>query len=137
MTKWIDGLLKETCVYWEPPIRDGLGGYTWSYPMEMESRWQFSNMSSKGPSISYLPSGSQIVAQTVVWVNYNIKLGGYLWLGSINDLQTIFKPDPYFSLNNIDTENVFSLASQIVAIHIVNSILMNTGYLVKAYLDEH
>lgn len=125
---WIDKMLTDVAVYWEPPIRDGLGGYTWAYPVEVKSAWQYK------PSISYDSSGAVIPTNSEVWVNYEVINGGYLWRGSINELKTIFDPDPDFDLDNIPDEKIRDMSAQIVKVHRVESLINSKLIVMKVFL---
>jgi hypothetical protein len=135
MTYWTNRLLDEVAVHWRPPVHDGLGGYSkWFYPEQLMSRWQYSTGTS-GPYINYNAEGSVISARTSVWVDKDIEIGSYLYKGSIEALQTIFNPDPDFSLEDTDLDLMYELASQVVSLEKVSSI-PSKNYLYKAYLDE-
>jgi len=133
MTYWVNRLLDEDAVYWKPPIRDGLGGYSkWRYPEQIRSRWQYS----KGPKIEYDTAGGSVIsARTLVWIDREIEIGSYLYKGKIEDLQTIFHPDPDFDVDYLETDEVYELASQVVSVENVRSI-PSKNYLYKVYLDE-
>ena len=128
MTLWADRMLLDNAVYWEPPIRDGLGGYTWSYPIEIKTRWQ------QIPKLVYGSDGSEIMANSIVWVLHDVVSGGYLWKGQIDDIQTIFEPVPDFSSGDQQQYKIRDLASQIVSVKIISSIVDETSTLVRAFL---
>lgn len=132
---WSNNLLVDTCVYWEPPKRDGLGGYKWCYAVELLSRWQYGFQRSTGPILIYSPEGSQVIPRAEVWVNKDIELGGYLWRGTIKQIQTIFDPDPSFEEPTNLISDVESLAAQIVEIKFVESLVNKNVVLRKAYLQ--
>lgn len=131
MTYWTKRLLDEEAVYWEPPIRDGLGGYSkWRYPEQIRSRWEYS-----GPRIDYSVGGSVISARTTVWIDREIEIGSYLYKGTINDLQTVFRPDPDFIEEYLETDEIYEFASQVVSVENVRSI-PSKKYLYEVHLDE-
>lgn len=131
MIYWTNRLLDEFAVYWRPPVNDGLGGYSkWYYPVEIKSRWQYS-----GPYISYDPNGSVISAKTSVWTDRELEIGSYLYKGKIDDLQTIFKPNPDFDVDMLETDEIYEFASQVISVENTRSI-PSKNYLYKAYLDE-
>ena len=125
---WVDRLLTETSVYWDPPIRDGLGGYTWGYPQEIKTRWQ------NTPRLVYDPNGAEIQTSAEVWVTKDIISGGYIWRGTINDIQTVFEPDPDFALDNPPIEKIRNMAAQIVKITRIESLVNNSLIFMKALL---
>lgn len=132
---WTTNLLRDVCVYWEPPNRDGLGGYEWCYAVELMSRWQYGLQGRSGPVLVYSPEGSQIIPRTEVWVNKDIQLGGYLWRGTIKQTQTVFDPDPSFEEPTNMLSDVESLAAQIIEVKLVESIVNKNNILRKAYLQ--
>lgn len=136
MTYWINRLLDEVTVLWQPPVSDGLGGYKeWFYPEEISSKWQYSTGKASGPHISYNQGGSVVSASTSVWIDREIEIGSYLYKGKIDDLQTIFNPGPDFSFEPSDLDSMFEIAAQVVSVVNVRSI-PSKNYLYKAYLDE-
>ena len=77
---WYTDLLKEPAMYWEPPDRDGLGGYVWGSPSSLNSKWEDTK------NLVYSSTGASIVSNTVVYVSSLVKVGGYLHAGSpLND----------------------------------------------------
>ena len=134
MSVWLNRVLIEPTVYWEPPSRDGLGGYTWEYPVDIIGRWQ-RKVSSTGPMITYSPDGAQIVAGACVWTEYPVEIGGYLWEGKTSDVDSVFEPDPSFSLRDLSTEQIHEIASQIVSLAVVKSIACKGSTLIKAFVS--
>lgn len=128
MTTWFTSMLDENAVYWSPPIRDGFGGYSWEYPIEIKSRWRIDS------TVVYATDGSQVAARSSVWVDHDVLIGGYMWKGTIEDLATIFDPAPPFSVEDLTTEQIYSIAAQIVSLSKVRSIPSKTTKLTKAFL---
>jgi len=79
---WFDSLLKQTSIYWDPPIRDGLGGYSWGEPIEIYSRWENRQIETKDET------GTNIVANTIVWTSEDLIIGGYLMLGKWREISS-------------------------------------------------
>lgn len=116
----LDRLIDTPTVSWSPPINDGLGGDTWKPPTEILGKWQYS-VGSTGPTLRVLENGSVITARTSVWVLEEVKLGSYLWEGTLESLEPKY--------------DVYSLASRVVSLKTVKSVSSNF-YLYKVYLDE-
>ena len=76
---WYVGLLREQVTYWNPPTRDGYGGYTWAAPTALQGKWE------DGETLMYSADGSHTVASTKVWVGVQLEEGGYLFNGSTVD----------------------------------------------------
>lgn len=125
---WPTNLLDEVSVYWEPPTRDGLGGYTWKYPIEIATRWQYS------PAVTYAPNGAEVPARASVWVDTDVKVGSYLWQGKIKEVQSIFKPIPVFDNLKEFEDELRDLAYQVVTMHFVRSIYSKDNLLRRAFL---
>lgn len=135
MSIFSSNLLDETTVYWDPPIRDGLGGYSWNYPSEILGKWQYSVGGNRGPTLRFLSDGSEVVSRTSVWVDSLVKLGGYLWKGSLEELQTIFTPNPSFIYDKKTSSDIYELAAQITSIQKITSNAGKDNIVLKAYLD--
>jgi len=99
---WYSELLRETATYWTPPLRDGSGGYIWSAPFTMLSKWEAVS------NLVYASDGSHIVSGTVVYLSSVIEPGGYLYEGSA----LLSPPDEARQIISIDT--VKSLREQTI-----------------------
>lgn len=86
MTSWVSRSLDQRSVYWKPPKRDGFGGYIWTPPFEIASRWEdrYSNV--------FDVSGVEVVSRAVVWVDEELEVGGYLWLGALVSTSNDYSP---------------------------------------------
>ena len=125
---WPTNLLDEISVYWEPPVRDGLGGYAWNYPIEIKSRWQYA------PAVTYAPNGAEVPARASVWVNTDVKIGSYLWQGVIKEVDSIFNPVPVFDNLEAFEDELRAIAYQVVTMHFVRSVYNKGNLLRRAYL---
>jgi len=119
MGYWTDRLLDEPTVSWPPPVRDGLGGYTWLNPVQLMGRWQFST-GKAGPVVEYQASGALIDSSTSVWLEAAVDTGSYLWKGLVED---------------VPRDAIPGGALQVVSVSYVRSI-PTRNYLYKVYLDE-
>lgn len=127
---WMSHLIDEPAVLWTPPIRDGLGGYTWELPSEVLSRWQYGLGLQDGPKVRYLAEGSTEVARTVVWLETLVEPGSYLYKGTLLDLKNELP-----ETDSNQDEMIFDLAAQVVSVVNIRSVNGNY-YLYKAFLDE-
>lgn len=116
MSHWTKKFLDEETVVWNPPTRDGVGGYVWGVPFQVYSRWQFSS-GNRAPTIVYSPQGTEILRIICVWLEQEVELGSYLWKGLLTDA-----PNP-------------ADAFQVRLLSKIRSI-PTSNYLYKAYLNE-
>lgn len=135
MTSWLSRLLDEETVYWPPPKNNGKGGFIWEFPIQVLTRWQYSRRRTTGPEARYLVSGTKLIMNTSVWSEYDFQPGGYLWKGTLKELQTIFDPDPVYALEGYEV-NVYNLASQIMSVEKIRAVSSRIIALRKAYLDK-
>jgi len=106
---WYSDLLRETATYWSPPSRDGYGGYVWSSPSTILSKWE------EVSNLIYASDGSHIVSSTVVYLSIDVVIGGYLYAGS-----TLLSPP--------------EAARQIISIDTIKSLREQTIICYKAFL---
>ena len=79
----ITKMRKQMCVYWPLPVNDGYGGYTWGEAEEMTCRWETVRQIMKDDK------GEDFVSTATVYVGEDLTIGGYLWLGQLDDLPYI------------------------------------------------
>ncbi len=86
--------LKQTAVYWAPSSQDGYGGETFADPVELSPdnnngcRWE------KKQQLFIDSVGEEKMSESVVYLNQNVELGGYLFLGGLDDLDsTVIAPE--------------------------------------------
>ena len=94
--KFIKKVTAQTAVYWAAPSADGFGGMTFSDPVELTPpngvRWdeKVQLILDKGVSAA----GKEIVSNAVVLLNQDVSEQGYLYLGSLDDLDSGEQDDP-------------------------------------------
>jgi len=90
MESFIARLCTQTAVYWGDPTDDGRGGKTFgsAYPVEIDCRWEDHVEEVAGRD------GSVIVCRAVVYVTEDVEEGGYLYLGTLDDLDSGEEADP-------------------------------------------
>lgn len=74
--------LTQTCIYWGNPANDGYGGLDFDNPVELLCRWEDKTV------LQQDAKGNQITSDAVVFVLQDVEEGGYLYLGSISDLDS-------------------------------------------------
>ena len=77
----------QTCVYWGNPVTNGKGGWTFDAPIELTPpngvRWD----EKQEIKIGY--DGNQFTSQAVVLVNQDLDRRGYLFNGTLVELQAL------------------------------------------------
>ena len=81
--------LKQTVVYWGNPQPDGYGGYVFDAAVEISARWQDKQQ------LFVDRQGNEAVSRAVVYVDRDVDIGGYLYLGTLDDLDSVQEADPY------------------------------------------
>ena len=78
--------MKQTIVYWGTPANDGYGGRTFASAVEITGRWEDTQ------ELFVDDKGIEKVSEAVVYLSQSVDLGGYLYLGDLDDLSS--DPDP-------------------------------------------
>ena len=82
ITSFIKKVTPQTAVYWANPQPDGFGKYTYDAPVEILVRWD---------DISKVISdnqGREITSNATILLNQDVDEQGYLYLGSLADLDS-------------------------------------------------
>jgi len=80
--------LHQTAVYWGSPVQNGWGGYTFASGVEIEVRWE-------DRTDRFLdPQGVEQISRAQVRVDRDVDVGGYLFLGDLDDLSSAGEDDP-------------------------------------------
>jgi len=90
----IDRMCKQTAVYWGAPVNDGYGGKTFGsmYPIEIDCRWE-----DKVQLVSMIGDDRktvEVVSNAQVFVTQDLDEGGWLFLGTLDDLDSDEEEDP-------------------------------------------
>ena len=80
--------LQQTAVYWASPVADGYGGRTFDDPVEIACRWEYRQ------ELFIDAHGRERRSEAVIYVNTDLDLGGYLYLGDLDDLDSGEEADP-------------------------------------------
>ena len=80
--------LRQTAVYWGNPANDGHGGRTFDEPTEINVRWE------EKSEIFVDAFGREVRSNVVVHISFDADLGGYLYLGALDDLSSDEEGDP-------------------------------------------
>jgi len=85
----ISRLLNQTAVYWASPVPDGRGGNTFTAGVEVDCRWE-----DKAVRFIDGQSGEEVLSRSRVFLGQDVDLGGYLFLGELDDLTSAAGEDP-------------------------------------------
>ena len=85
---FIDSFLKQTAVYWPSPSRDGYGKLSFGTAVEIDVRWEDMH------SLILNNDGKEELSKAEVFVDTDVEVDGYLYLGELSDLSVAEKADP-------------------------------------------
>lgn len=74
--------LKQHAVYWGNPTPDGRGGLTFDAPEEIRCRWV------QKIELFITWEGREERSQAMVWLEQDVDINGYLWLGRYSALDS-------------------------------------------------
>jgi len=80
--------LNQTVVYWASPVPDGYGGKTFDDPVEIDARWE------DRQELFIDAHGNEVHSHAVVIIDQDVDMGGYLYLGDLDDLSSEEESDP-------------------------------------------
>lgn len=84
----LDGMLNQTAVYWGSPVKDKFGQLTFADPVEVDCRWEDVN------DLYIGQDGKQHVSSAKVYLDQDVQLEGFLFLGELADLDSSLLSDP-------------------------------------------
>ncbi|MFW5701285.1 MAG: hypothetical protein ACOCWM_06300, partial [Cyclobacteriaceae bacterium] len=82
----LDRFLNQTAVYWANPVKDGYGGFTYDYPVEISCRWEDKRERVENEK------GNEVIARAIVYSKNSYEVGEYLYLGTLNDMDSDSHP---------------------------------------------
>ena len=68
--------LRQDATYWGKGAPDGFGGVAWAAPAAIKARWEDRQVQFTAAN------GEATVSRSVVYVDRDVELGGYLYLGT-------------------------------------------------------
>ncbi len=94
--------LNQTAVYWANPVNDGQGGRTFDDPVELSVRWE------QRQELFIDGFGQEVRSTAVVYLLQDVVLGGFLYLGTLNDVSSAEEADPMnlsnaFAIRNFES----------------------------------
>jgi hypothetical protein len=85
---WLTKRHNQKIVYWGSPVPDGVGGYTFADPIEVNGRWE------DAQKLFRDASGNEVVSDSIVYLGQDVVNKGWLWLGEIADLNSSDQDNP-------------------------------------------
>ena len=118
ITSFIKKVCRQDAVYWGNPVKDGYGTCTFDAPTEIKVRWEdrVKTITDK--------DGKETVTGVEVLVTQDLDLGGYLYLGSLDDLDSAAVPS--------EVDGAF----EILSFEKIPMIFSTTEFVRKAYLNK-
>ena len=122
--KFLKKVCVQTAVYWGSPVSDGFGGQTHGEVREIQCRWDdVSNTISTN-------DGQEIISRAELLVVEDLQEHGFLWLGSLGELNDLYLDS---HMDNIDPKTV-SNAFEIRRIDKIPMIKSTDDFVRKIYL---
>jgi len=81
--KFLNSICVQPAVYWGGNVKDGYGGETFSIIKQINCRWE------DKMEIVVNKDAEQVTSKAKILVMDDLNLGGWLWLGSLADLQNV------------------------------------------------
>ena len=108
----------QDAVYWGNPVNDHEGGFTFDNPIEIKCRWE------EMIQVISDNKGNEVTSRAVIYLLQDVHEEGYLFLGTLDDLDSTQEADPK------TIENAF-IIKRFDKIPVLGS---TTEFLRKAYL---
>jgi len=86
-------LLKQTAVYWDSPSYDGYSKKTFADPVEISIRWEDKQ------ELFMDSQGKEKLSQAVIYINQDVVVGAFIYLGTLSELGSSEEGDPYLVAN--------------------------------------
>jgi hypothetical protein len=122
IVKIIERMCVQTAVYWENPVADGFGGINYDEAKEIKCRWENKRDLIVGSEAD--APGEELISEAQVYILEDLQELGYLYLGTLNDLDSDAKEQP----------ETISTAFQIKKFEKTPAFKSTTDFLRKAYL---
>jgi len=81
--KFLNSICVQSAVYWGDGMKDGYGGEVFSIIKQINCRWE------DKMEIVVNKDAEQVTSKAKILVMDDLDLGGWLWLGSLADLQAM------------------------------------------------
>lgn len=97
--------LNQTAVYWGNPINDGQGGRTFDDPVEISVRWE------QRQELFVDDSNKKVTSRVVLYLAQDVMVGGFMFLGTLNDISSAEEADPLTLQNALVIRNFQSVSN--------------------------
>jgi hypothetical protein len=78
----------QKCIYWAPIDVNQFGETQYADPIELDCRWEDTQ------KLFTDKEGKEQISSSIVYPITSVKLDGYLYLGTLNDLNSVEENDP-------------------------------------------
>lgn len=115
LIQFVESVCVQTAVYWGAPQPDGFGGITYSDPVEISCRWD------EKTKVVTDNNGKEIVSKAEVLVTQDVDEEGYLYLGTIDDLDSSEQDSPEdvvgaWEIKRVDASPLFRSTDKFVRV---------------------
>jgi hypothetical protein len=117
----------QKCVYWGNPVANDNGGWTFNAPVEIDCRWEDKQELKDGFW------GNRITSQARVLVNIDIDRRGYMYNGTLEQLQEEAAANGY----NINNPQEFPTAFIVIQFEKIPMVFANDDFVRTAFLYDH
>lgn len=118
--KFIQKICVQTAVYWGNPQNDGYGNFVFDEPVEISCRWE------DKAQIVVSSDGAETSSDAEVLVTQDLDVDGYLYLGSLVDLDS----------DELDSPMTVETARRIISYDKIPMIKSTTVFVRKVYLRK-
>jgi len=98
--------LNQTAVYWANPVSDGLGGYTYSDPVEVDVRWTDKQEKVLSAGLSAENTVEEILSKSVILAESDFDTQGRMFLGTLIDLESDNLPGSVNALTIVTVDKI-------------------------------
>lgn len=111
--KFIKRLCVQTAIYWGSPVDDGYGKKEFDDPVEIKVRWDDTT------DLIRSVDGKEVACKSKIIVQQDVDLGGYLMLGSLDDIDSGLSDTPQditgaYEIIRLDKTPLFRKTDQFV-----------------------
>lgn len=108
LQQFITKVCAQTAVYWQPKdMRNETGDPLYEYPVEISVRWDINEEKVSFSRSRGLADAFRLEGATSILVTEDLIEGGFVWLGTLSDLETEVSPITLLKTNPKDIKNAY------------------------------